>query len=72
LGPNGIRPEAFQRLKDYFSQGITFRRLAQADEVANAVVFLASALSSFITAAAIPVDGGYNQIRPTASRLVYT
>ena len=64
--------EAFQRLKDYFSQGITFRRLAQADEVANAVVFLASELSSFITGAAIPVDGAYNQIRPTTSRLVYT
>jgi NAD(P)-dependent dehydrogenase (short-subunit alcohol dehydrogenase family) len=37
-------------------------RLATTDEVANAVVFLASGLSSFTTGAALPVDGGYNQI----------
>jgi NAD(P)-dependent dehydrogenase (short-subunit alcohol dehydrogenase family) len=44
------------------SQGIPLGRLAQTDEVANAVVFLASDLSSFTTGSALPVDGGYNQI----------
>jgi NAD(P)-dependent dehydrogenase (short-subunit alcohol dehydrogenase family) len=49
-------------LKILRSQEIPLGRLAQADEVANAVVFLASDLSSFTTGAALPVDGGYSQI----------
>jgi enoyl-[acyl-carrier-protein] reductase (NADH) len=36
--------------------------MATTDEVANAAVFLASDLSSFTTGAALPVDGGYNQV----------
>ena len=42
--------------------GIPMGRLALPGEVANAVLFLASNLSSFTTGAAIPVDGGGNQI----------
>ena len=34
-------------------------RLGTATDVANAALFLASDESSFITAASIPVDGGY-------------
>ncbi|UZG59918.1 SDR family NAD(P)-dependent oxidoreductase [Rhodococcus opacus] len=34
-------------------------RLAEASEIASAVVFLASPAASFITGAYIPVDGGY-------------
>jgi len=34
------------------------KRMAKAEEVANAVVFLASDEASFITGASLPVDGG--------------
>jgi NAD(P)-dependent dehydrogenase (short-subunit alcohol dehydrogenase family) len=35
-------------------------RLAEAEEVANAIIFLLSKQSSFITGIALPVDGGYS------------
>jgi NAD(P)-dependent dehydrogenase (short-subunit alcohol dehydrogenase family) len=35
-------------------------RIAQASEIADAVVFLASDKSSFVTGVALPVDGGYS------------
>src|SRR5271163_582219 len=54
--------ESVEKLKTLRNQEIPLGRLAQADEVANAVVFLASDLSSFTTGAALPVDGGYSQI----------
>jgi NAD(P)-dependent dehydrogenase (short-subunit alcohol dehydrogenase family) len=44
------------------SQGIPLGQLARTREAANAVAFLASNLSRFTTDAALPVDGGYNQI----------
>lgn len=51
-----------EQFKAQRSQGIPLGRLATTDEVADAVLFLASSLSSFTTGAALPVDGGYNQI----------
>lgn len=39
-------------------------RIGEPEEVANAVVFLASPRSSFVTGADIPVDGGYTAIGP--------
>jgi NAD(P)-dependent dehydrogenase (short-subunit alcohol dehydrogenase family) len=51
-----------EQFKTQRSQGVPLGRLATTDEVANAVLFLASSLSSFTTGAALPVDGGYNQI----------
>lgn len=56
---SGVDPEEFMARR---AVGIPLGRLAQPTEVANAVVFLASDLSSFTTGAGIPVDGGYNQI----------
>lgn len=41
-------------------------RLAEPEEVADAVLFLCSDNSSFITGADIPVDGGYSSLGPEA------
>jgi 3-oxoacyl-[acyl-carrier protein] reductase len=39
---------------------VALQRYAQPDEIAEAVAYLASAASSFITGANVPVDGGYS------------
>ena len=44
-------------LKEYF-RAIPLGRGGEADEVANAIAFLASDLASYITGAALLVDGG--------------
>jgi NAD(P)-dependent dehydrogenase (short-subunit alcohol dehydrogenase family) len=55
-------PLDVEQFKAQRSEGIPLGRLATTDEVANAALFLASGLSSFTTGAALPVDGGYNQV----------
>lgn len=49
-------PEAYRRGRE---GEIPMRRLATPEEIADAVVFLASSESSYITGATLPVDGGY-------------
>lgn len=41
-----------------FHEGVPMARLGQPDEIANAVLFLASELASFVTGAALVADGG--------------
>jgi len=45
-------------LKAEITKGIPLNRLGVADDVANACLFLASDLSSYITGAVIDVNGG--------------
>lgn len=47
-------------------QLIPMRRVGQADELANAILFLASDEASYVTGAALPVDGGRAAVLVTA------
>jgi NAD(P)-dependent dehydrogenase (short-subunit alcohol dehydrogenase family) len=57
-----ISSDSVEQFKNERVQGIPLGRIVRTEEVANAVLFLASDLSSFTTGAALPVDGGYSQI----------
>jgi NAD(P)-dependent dehydrogenase (short-subunit alcohol dehydrogenase family) len=55
-------PTATADFENYQKTIVPLARYGTTEEVANAVVFLASDLSRFTTGADIPVDGGINQI----------
>ena len=54
-------PGSAEKFEEYQISSVPMARYGTSDEVANAVLFLASDLSSFTTGADIPVDGGVNQ-----------
>lgn len=73
LGPDNVRVNAVtpglidtditegkltDDLREEIKRGIPLNRLGEADDVANACLFLASELSSYITGAVIDVNGG--------------
>jgi 3-oxoacyl-[acyl-carrier protein] reductase len=51
------QPAAYERVL----ATIPWKRMGRADEVANAIVYLASSAASWITGAVIPVDGGQHK-----------
>jgi NAD(P)-dependent dehydrogenase (short-subunit alcohol dehydrogenase family) len=58
----GADTEQGKQIKDYLVSQIPLGRIGRPDDVANAVLFLASDQSSFITGSELFVDGGTVQI----------
>ncbi|MEU4236013.1 SDR family oxidoreductase [Actinoplanes sp. NPDC026619] len=55
-------PESAQQLLKGLAEGVPMNRLGRPEEIADAVLFLASSASSFMTGAEIYVDGGASQV----------
>jgi NAD(P)-dependent dehydrogenase (short-subunit alcohol dehydrogenase family) len=55
-------PEAAGQLLEGLAAGVPMKRLGRPEEIADAVVFLASSSSSFMTGAELYVDGGASQV----------
>ena len=59
----GMSDEQVEGLKQMMIENIPMHRMGESDEVARAVLFLASEEASFITAANLFVDGGLLELR---------
>lgn len=57
-GAEHLQNPRFQRLADKVVQATPLRRMGQASEVADAVLFFASSMASFVSGESICVDGG--------------
>lgn len=70
VAPGMIAGEALDRIANPEESdpaaGYPLGRIGQPDEVAAAVVFLASERASFITGVRLPVDGGFSVVSPAA------
>ena len=51
-----------EEAREMISKNVPLGRLAEADEIANMVVFLASNAVSYVTGVAVPVDGGISRV----------
>lgn len=63
-GLSGLAPDpaAAEQLLEGLAAGVPMNRLGRPEEIADAVVFLATARSSFMTGAELYVDGGASQV----------
>jgi NAD(P)-dependent dehydrogenase (short-subunit alcohol dehydrogenase family) len=62
FGKLGMTKEGVDELAGAILSRVPMKRLGQGEDIANAVVFLASSQASYITAVELNVDGGAGQI----------
>ena len=62
FGKLGMAKEAVDELAGVILSRVPMRRLGQVEDIANAVVFLASPQASYITGVELNVDGGAGQV----------
>ena len=62
FGKLGMTKEAVDELAGTILGRVPMKRLGQAEDIANAVVFLASSQASYITGVELNVDGGGGQV----------
>ena len=62
LGSLGLSPQQLTEFKSSMVGAVPLGRMGTADEIAKAVLFLASDDSSYVTGAELFVDGGMAQI----------
>ena len=62
IGKGGMTEEQIKEFKTTMTERIPLGRIGDSDEIAKAVLFLASDDSSFVTGIELTVDGGHNQV----------
>lgn len=62
--PTGAWTESTEEVRQQFARSVPMKRLGNPDDIARAVAFLASEDASFITGAALVVDGGFTLLGP--------
>lgn len=60
----GLSSEQYQNFLEHSKTTHALGRVGEVSEVASAILFLASDMSSFITGATLPVDGGRHAMCP--------